>query len=182
MPSASTPFNRWHHRVAVFIACATFVVIIAGALVTSEDAGLSVPDWPTSYGHYFRLPPWVGGIVFEHSHRVVAFFTIRVHDGDRVLDIIRGQAPLDEGAGVWRAGHDHRAGDFGRNDGAAFSSSGGFERPCHGGADFLLHCDRDSGVHRTALGGGSSSAGLLTTGIRRCSLWACCRSSFFTSN
>ena len=73
--SASTPFNRWHHRVAVFIACATLIVIIAGALVTSEDAGLSVPDWPTSYGHYFRLPPWVGGIVFEHSHRVVAFFT-----------------------------------------------------------------------------------------------------------
>ena len=75
MKAGSTPFNRWHHRVAIFIACATLIVIIAGALVTSEDAGLSVPDWPTSYGHYLRLPPWVGGIVFEHSHRMVAFFT-----------------------------------------------------------------------------------------------------------
>src|SRR5260370_27196203 len=73
--SASTPFNRWHHRVAVFIACATLIVIIAGALVTSEDAGLSVPDWPTSYGHLIRLPPWVGGIVYEHSHRMIAWFT-----------------------------------------------------------------------------------------------------------
>lgn len=73
--SVSTPFNAWHHRTAVFIACATLVVIIFGAVVTSEDAGLSVPDWPTSYGHYLRLPPWVGGIVYEHSHRMVAFFT-----------------------------------------------------------------------------------------------------------
>jgi cytochrome c oxidase assembly protein subunit 15 len=73
--SDSTQFNVWHHRTAVFIACAAMVVIIAGALVTSEDAGLSVPDWPTSYGHYFRLPPWIGGIVYEHGHRMIAFFT-----------------------------------------------------------------------------------------------------------
>ena len=75
MPSSSTPYNPWHHRTAVFIACAALAVIVAGALVTSEDAGLSVPDWPTSYGHYLRLPPWVGGIVYEHSHRMIAFFT-----------------------------------------------------------------------------------------------------------
>jgi cytochrome c oxidase assembly protein subunit 15 len=73
--SQSTPYDAWLHRVAVFIACATLVVIIAGALVTSESAGLSVPDWPTSYGHLFKLPPWVGGIVFEHSHRMIAWFT-----------------------------------------------------------------------------------------------------------
>jgi cytochrome c oxidase assembly protein subunit 15 len=75
LQSSSTPFNRWHHRTAIFVACAALAVIVAGALVTSEDAGLSVPDWPTSYGHYFRLPPWVGGIVYEHSHRMIAFFT-----------------------------------------------------------------------------------------------------------
>lgn len=75
MKSEPTPYNAWHHRIAVFIAVATFVVIIAGALVTSEDAGLSVPDWPTSYGHLIKLPPWVGGIVFEHSHRMIAWFT-----------------------------------------------------------------------------------------------------------
>lgn len=75
MKSESTPYNPWHHRVAVFIAFLTFVVIVAGALVTSEDAGLSVPDWPTSYGHILRLPPWVGGIVYEHSHRMIASVT-----------------------------------------------------------------------------------------------------------
>jgi cytochrome c oxidase assembly protein subunit 15 len=74
--SGSTPFNRSFHRFAVFTACATFVLIIAGALVTSNDAGLSVPDWPTSYGHVFRLPPWIGGIRYEHSHRVIAGVTI----------------------------------------------------------------------------------------------------------
>jgi len=73
--SESTPYNPWHHRVAIFIAFLTFVVIVAGALVTSEDAGLSVPDWPTSYGHILRLPPWVGGIVYEHSHRMIASVT-----------------------------------------------------------------------------------------------------------
>lgn len=75
MSSEASRYNPWHHRIAVFIAVITFFVIIAGALVTSEDAGLSVPDWPTSYGHFLRLPPWVGGIVFEHSHRMIAFFT-----------------------------------------------------------------------------------------------------------
>ena len=75
MKSEATPYNAWHHRIAVFIAFVTFLVIVAGALVTSEDAGLSVPDWPTSYGHFLKLPPWVGGIVYEHSHRMIASFT-----------------------------------------------------------------------------------------------------------
>jgi cytochrome c oxidase assembly protein subunit 15 len=75
LKAASTPYNPAHHRFAVFIACATFVLIIAGALVTSNDAGLSVPDWPTSYGSYYKLPPWTGGIIYEHSHRVIAEVT-----------------------------------------------------------------------------------------------------------
>jgi heme a synthase len=72
----STPYNRSFHTFAIFTACATLVLIIAGALVTSNDAGLSVPDWPTSYGHVLRLPPWIGGIRYEHSHRMIAGFTI----------------------------------------------------------------------------------------------------------
>ena len=76
MKPVSTPFNQGFHRFAVFTACATFILIIAGALVTSNDAGLSVPDWPTSYGHVLRLPPWIGGIRYEHSHRMIAGFTI----------------------------------------------------------------------------------------------------------
>jgi cytochrome c oxidase assembly protein subunit 15 len=56
----------------VLVACATFLLLIAGALVTSNDAGLSVPDWPTSFGSLYKLPRMVGGVKFEHGHRMVA--------------------------------------------------------------------------------------------------------------
>ncbi len=59
---------------AVFIACAIFGLILAGALVTSNDAGLSVPDWPTSFGSIYKIPPMVGGVRFEHGHRMLAEF------------------------------------------------------------------------------------------------------------
>jgi cytochrome c oxidase assembly protein subunit 15 len=65
-------YNRAHHAFAVFVACATFVVITAGALVTSNDAGLSVPDWPTSFGYLVKVPHFVGGVRYEWSHRMVA--------------------------------------------------------------------------------------------------------------
>ncbi len=64
--------NSSVHRFAVFTACCTFLLLIAGALVTSNDAGLSVPDWPLSYGSL--APPMVGGIFYEHGHRVIAAF------------------------------------------------------------------------------------------------------------
>lgn len=64
--------NRNLHRFAVFTACCTFLLVIAGALVTSNQAGLSVPDWPLSYGTFF--PPMVGGIFYEHGHRMIAGF------------------------------------------------------------------------------------------------------------
>lgn len=63
--------NRWLARYAAFVAFATFLLIIAGALVTSNDAGLSVPDWPTSFGS-FRMPRMVGGVKYEHGHRMIA--------------------------------------------------------------------------------------------------------------
>jgi len=88
LPSASTPFNSGFHRFAVFTAWATFILIIAGALVTSNDAGLSVPDWPTSYGHVFRLPPWIGGIRYEHSHRMIAGFTILLTCGIAIWTLL----------------------------------------------------------------------------------------------
>ncbi len=47
-------------------------MITAGALVTSNDAGLSVPDWPTSFGYLVKVPHFVGGIRYEWSHRMVA--------------------------------------------------------------------------------------------------------------
>jgi len=68
----ATPYSRGLHRFAVVLAGWTFVLIIAGALVTSNDAGLSVPDWPTSFGSLYKIPKLVGGVKFEHTHRMIA--------------------------------------------------------------------------------------------------------------
>lgn len=57
------------HVFAVFPACAIFTLILAGALVTSNAAGLSVPEWPTSFGSIYKIPPMVDGVQFEHGHR-----------------------------------------------------------------------------------------------------------------
>jgi len=63
-------YHRGVHGFAVFVFFWTILLLVAGALVTSNEAALSVPDWPTSYGTF--TPPMVGGIVYEHSHRVIA--------------------------------------------------------------------------------------------------------------
>lgn len=52
----------------------TLILIVAGALVTSNDAGLSVPDWPTTFGSFYKMPHMVGGVKYEHGHRMVAEF------------------------------------------------------------------------------------------------------------
>lgn len=65
-----SPSFTWLHRYAILTTIATFILLIAGGLVTSTDSGLAVPDWPLSYGTLF--PPMIGGIRFEHPHRVIA--------------------------------------------------------------------------------------------------------------
>ncbi|MDE3135658.1 MAG: COX15/CtaA family protein [Acidobacteriota bacterium] len=60
------------HRYIVFTTACTFLLLIAGALVTSNDAGLSVPDWPFAPGTL--LPRMVGGVLYEYSHRMIAGF------------------------------------------------------------------------------------------------------------
>ncbi len=62
----------WLNRFSKFHAFCTFLLIIAGGLVTSTDSGLAVPDWPKSYGMW--MPPMVGGIFYEHGHRMIATF------------------------------------------------------------------------------------------------------------
>lgn len=62
--------ERLIHVFSVIVASSTLVLLIAGGLVTSNDAGLAVPDWPLSYGSW--MPPMVGGIFYEHSHRIIA--------------------------------------------------------------------------------------------------------------
>jgi heme a synthase len=63
------------HRFSTFLSAFTVILILAGSLVTSTESGLSVPDWPTTYGsNMFTFPPskWVGGIFYEHGHRLIA--------------------------------------------------------------------------------------------------------------
>ena len=63
------------HLYAAFVAAATALLIFVGGLVTSTGSGLSVPDWPTTYGWFmftFPLDKMVGGIFYEHSHRLIA--------------------------------------------------------------------------------------------------------------
>jgi cytochrome c oxidase assembly protein subunit 15 len=65
----------WHHRYAKLVAACTLLLIAAGGMVTSTGSGLSVPDWPTTYGwNMFTFPvsKWVGGIRYEHTHRLIA--------------------------------------------------------------------------------------------------------------
>lgn len=64
--------SAWLHRFAVVTSFFTWMLIWVGGLVTSTESGLSVPDWPLSYG--MLMPPMVGGIFYEHGHRMVATF------------------------------------------------------------------------------------------------------------
>ena len=65
------------HWFAVLCALVTLCLIALGGLVTSHGAGMAVPDWPTTYGYnmfYFPISQWVGGIFYEHTHRLLAAF------------------------------------------------------------------------------------------------------------
>jgi cytochrome c oxidase assembly protein subunit 15 len=64
LPSASL------HRFATLTAISTLFLIVAGALVVGNEAGLAVPDWPLSFGTW--MPPMEGGVFYEHGHRMVA--------------------------------------------------------------------------------------------------------------
>ena len=66
---------RWLSRYAWFTAFATLLLVCSGGMVTSKNAGLAVPDWPTTFGYNMFLFPvskWIGGIFFEHTHRLIA--------------------------------------------------------------------------------------------------------------
>ena len=67
-------YSPWLHRMARLTAAATFLLIVIGGIVTSTDSGLAVPDWPTTFGYNMFLYPlseMVGGILYEHSHRLM---------------------------------------------------------------------------------------------------------------
>src|SRR5438046_3755492 len=70
-----TTDNVWLSRFALLTAFATLVLICVGGLVTSHGAGMAVPDWPNTFGYnlfFFPVSQWVGGVFYEHTHRLVA--------------------------------------------------------------------------------------------------------------
>lgn len=76
-PAAAVGAGRGLHHLACWHVLATFCLIAFGASVTSNDAGLAVPDWPATYGHLNPLAPYLRGLVsgliaLEHNHRVFA--------------------------------------------------------------------------------------------------------------
>src|SRR5204863_3869717 len=73
MPSATS--NTWLNRFAWLTCVTTLLLICSGGMVTSKGVGLAVPDWPTTFGYNMFLFPvskWIGGIFFEHIHRLIA--------------------------------------------------------------------------------------------------------------
>jgi cytochrome c oxidase assembly protein subunit 15 len=75
MPTPAAEPSPFLHRFAWFTAAATLLLICSGGMVTSKGVGLAVPDWPTSFGYnmfFFPVSKWIGGILFEHTHRLLA--------------------------------------------------------------------------------------------------------------
>lgn len=65
------------HRWAIFTACLTAILLFSGGLVTSHGVGMAVPDWPNTFGYNmfaFPVSHWIGGIFYEHTHRLIATF------------------------------------------------------------------------------------------------------------
>ena len=73
--AAPAPYSPWLHGYTVLLTASILVLICSGGMVTSKGAGLTVPDWPNSYGYSmfaFPVSRWVGGVLLEHTHRLAA--------------------------------------------------------------------------------------------------------------
>jgi len=73
--SAYTPWDNLPHLLARILCVLTLCLLFVGAMVTSTNSGLSVPDWPTTFGQNmfaYPLSQMRGGVVYEHSHRLFA--------------------------------------------------------------------------------------------------------------
>lgn len=106
-------YNPRFYWFAVLTAAATLVLIGSGGIVTSKGAGMAVPDWPNTYGYnmfFFPFSQWIGGVFWEHSHRLagagVGLLTVLLavwafgRSGGRLF-LCRFLAPLLGLVGVW---------------------------------------------------------------------------------
>jgi cytochrome c oxidase assembly protein subunit 15 len=87
----TSPDTRWLHRLAVLTACVALLPILMGALVTTKDAGMAFPDWPSSDGHNMLFYPWLksaGAKFLEHGHRLAG--------------VLIGLASMALAAAAWR--------------------------------------------------------------------------------
>jgi cytochrome c oxidase assembly protein subunit 15 len=91
--------SPWPHRWAVVLACATFPLLWVGGLVTTTDAGMAVPDWPTTFGYNPFLYPWTTWLLGP--------WDIFVEHGHRLLGALVGLLTIILLAVLWR--HDERA-------------------------------------------------------------------------
>ena len=134
------------HRFAVLTAGATLLLIAAGGLVTSTESGLSVPDWPTTYGrNMFTFPPsqWVGGIRFEHGHRLIASFVGLLTVILAIWLARREPRRWVRPARLGGPGGRDRAGDPGRHHRSLPAADPGVRRPRLPRPDVLLPDRRD---------------------------------------
>ena len=124
--------NLGLHRFTVLVAVCTFLLVVAGSLVTSNDAALSVPDWPLSWGKL--VPPLEGGIRYEFAHRALAALVARTHHHDGGVDRAGRAPPVDAPAGLGGRRGGAGAGCFGRCGGAAGDAENRDHRACLPGA------------------------------------------------
>ncbi len=155
---------------------------MAGASVTSNDAGLSVPDWPTSFGYLVKVPHFVGGVRFEWSHRMVAgslvILTLAIAAWTLLVDRrswLRKLALAALGTVIAQA-------DPRRHDRSLSPAARRIHRPCRCRADFLLHRRMHRRLHRSASGWKRFRAWNSIVAVPACSPSRCFRSSSSTSS
>ena len=155
--------NPWLHRYAILVAVCTLFLVIAGASVTSKEAGLSVPDWPLSYGQV--IPEMTGGVLFETGHRMIATVVGDAdhHPGD--LDRPGRETEVDAQAGLARAGRSGRAGSARRRDRAPAAARADQHRPRVSRAAFLLGHGRHRRLHVPTLAARAGSGGRLRLAV-----------------
>ena len=127
--------NKGVHRFALLVACATFFLIIAGALVTSHDAGLATPDWPLSNGQFF--PKMVGNLFWEHGHRLVATTVGLLTIGPGYFSFAKEERSWVRRLGLLALAGSNRPGAARRIDCKANVAAGSFDCTCNAGPAFF---------------------------------------------